>query len=202
MKLLLSTASPYARKVWVMLHEKGLADRTELIRVAAIEDPEALLAANPVGLVPTLVRDDGESLYDSIVITEYLDYLGGPRFYPQAGEARWQALRAQALCDGMLDAAVDTVLDRRRPNAEQSPSWQARLADRIERLLAEMERQIAGLPADADGLAQLFFPCALDYLLFREIVPDWRPAHPRLADWFAAAIARESLRATDPRLHA
>lgn len=201
MKLLLSPVSPYARKVWIVEIEKSLEGQIEHILLSALDDPPPLLAANPVGLVPTLLRNDGEALYDSIVITEFLDSLdGSPLFYPPSGDARWAALKAQALADGMLDASISTLLDRRRPEGERSALWQRRWADRIGRVIGEIERIVDQLDPRATGLAQIVFPAALDYVLFRDIVPDWRVEHRRLARWFEAACERESVRRTDPRL--
>ncbi|MGK2910579.1 MAG: glutathione S-transferase family protein [Sphingobium sp.] len=201
LKLMLLPVSPYARKAWIVAIEKGLEGCIEHLSMSALDDPPPLLAANPVGLVPTLIRENGDPLYDSIVITEYLDSLdGSPRFYPRDGEARWDTLRAQALADGMLDASISILLDRRRPEGQRSPEWQARWVARIGRVIDQIEKDTATLDPRALGLAQIVYPVALDYVLFRSIIADWRPNHQRLADWFATAAERPSFQRTDPRL--
>jgi len=111
MKLHYNPASPYVRKVRVLAIETGLMERIELVpeKVSPVDPNPDVVADNPVGKIPALVTDEGDALYDSRVICEYLDALhGGTRMFPERGEARWSALRRQALADGMLDAAVIT----------------------------------------------------------------------------------------------
>ncbi|TFH48732.1 MAG: glutathione S-transferase, partial [Lysobacterales bacterium] len=111
MKLYYSPASPYVRKVRVLALETGLMENIELAAVSLTPiGPDANLCGdNPIGKIPTLVRDDGSALYDSRVICEYLDAQhGGKRMFPDNGDARWNAVRRQALADGILDAAVGT----------------------------------------------------------------------------------------------
>ena len=109
MQIHFSPASPFVRKVMVAAHELGLVDRLETLPSAAhpVNRDQSILARNPLGQVPTLVTDDGRTLYDSRVICEYLNDLGRGSLFP-AGEARWRALTEQALGDGMLAAAVLT----------------------------------------------------------------------------------------------
>ena len=100
MKLFISLMSPYARKVRMVVIEKGLADQVEMVESAPYDKPEILLAANPLSKVPALVRDDGPSLFDSPVICEYLDSLSAQNpLLPAAGEERWAVLRLLALAD-------------------------------------------------------------------------------------------------------
>jgi glutathione S-transferase len=109
MKLHWSPRSPFVRKVMVVVHELGLADRITRVRtVAATTKPQAeLMQDNPLSKIPTLVLDDGTVIYDSPVICEYLDFLdGAPKLHPAEPEARLAALRRQALGDGFLDMLV------------------------------------------------------------------------------------------------
>ncbi len=109
MRLLLTRTSPFAHKVHLALLEKGVACEYEYVQLG---DP-ALLALNPLGKVPTLVRDDGRPLYDSAVILQWLERFGRPLF-PADPDARIDALQWEATCDGACDAIVASVAERRR----------------------------------------------------------------------------------------
>ena len=108
MKLHWSPKSPYVRKVMVCAHELGLLERLELVRsVAAMQKPNAqLMRDNPLSKIPTLVLDDGTTLFDSVVICEYLNDLADGSLFPVQGAAKWRALRWHALGDGLLDALI------------------------------------------------------------------------------------------------
>src|SRR5690606_38776840 len=108
MKIYFSPASPFVRKCMAVAHETGLVDRIEKLPSAAnpVNRDRTVIASNPLGQVPTLITDDGQALYDSRVICEYLDDLGGGKLFPATGKARWQALADQALADGILGAAL------------------------------------------------------------------------------------------------
>ena len=109
MKLHWSPRSPFVRKVMIVAHERGLADRITRVRtVAATSKPHAeLMKDNPLSKIPTLALDDGMVIYDSPVISEYLDELDGtPKLFPKEPKARLEALRRQALGDGFLDLLV------------------------------------------------------------------------------------------------
>ena len=111
MKLYYSSASPYARKVVVVAHELGLDKRIELVPASVVPlKPEPTISkANPLAKIPTLLTDEGEPLYDSGVITEYLDSLStGRKVIPASGPARWRVKRLEALGDGMTDAGILT----------------------------------------------------------------------------------------------
>jgi glutathione S-transferase len=141
MRLLLSPTSPYARKVHVALLEKGLA--VELVYVATV-DP-AVSAANPLGKIPALVREDGSTLYDSAVILQYLEVIAPtPPFYPADPLARVEALRWEALCDGICDAAVAQMIERRRAPERQEPKATAHQEAKIARGLATLEADLTG----------------------------------------------------------
>jgi glutathione S-transferase len=123
MKLHWSPRSPFVRKVMIVAHERGVADRLNCVRtVAEMTTPRAeLMKDNPLSKIPTLVLDDGLVLYDSPVICEYLDALDGdPRLFPQHGRARIVALRRQALGDGFLDLLVLARNERMRPQPSQA----------------------------------------------------------------------------------
>jgi glutathione S-transferase len=199
MKLLYSQASPFARKVLVVAHEHGIADRIELVPVmlTPVAPSAAVNAANPVGKIPTLVLEDGTALFDSRVIAEYLDWTAGQRLFPANGPARWAALRLAAAADGMLDALILTRYERFiRPVEKQFDDWAAGQ-------LAKAWRTLDALEAEADGFAavgigEIGVGCALGYLDFRYGAIDWRGSHPRLAKFYEGFAARPSMQATQP----
>jgi glutathione S-transferase len=200
MQLFYSVTSPYARKVRVMAMEKGLAEGIELVHCNPHVPDKRLLDVNPMSRIPTLVREGGIPLFDSPVICEWLDGLGvGPALIPRAGEGRWVVLRGQALADGMMDDAVIVVLERKRPESQQSPEQiEARVAA-LQRCADLMESAVMAFPGDL-SLAHIAAGCALGYLDFRLPELDWRGDRTRLAEWFEAFSGRPSMAATRPDL--
>lgn len=199
MKLLISPTSPYVRKTRVLMREKGLLDRIEEISLNPHQDPAELLAQNRLGKIPVLVRDDGDAFYDSPVICEYLDCLtDAPRLIPASGEARWAILRAQALADGILDLTVAIVMERARPEAEQSRKSMARWREKIERSVGGMSETLSAIPANGFDLGRIACAVTLGYLDFRLPEYDWRGAQPELIDWYANVAARKSMEETAP----
>lgn len=198
MQLIYAKPSPYSRKVRVTVLEKGLAGQVEDIIVSPLEDPAALLEANPLGKVPALRLDDGRCLYDSWVICEYLDSLApSPRLIPD-GAARFELLCRAALADGVLDAAVTARLELLRPEAMRWAPWTDRQRRAIERGLAVMEQDVAAL-GPAPTLAHIEFAVTLEYLDFRLPEVAWRAGHPALAAWLGEFSQRPSMRATVPQ---
>lgn len=196
MKLFKSDASPYARKAHAVAIEKGVASRIKFVTASPLDNPPDLIAANPLAKIPALVLDDGTALYDSPVICEYLDTLDPQKpMIPASGAARWKVLCEQARADGVTDAALLIVLERRRPEAERSAYWQARWRAAILRGVAEMAREA---PKTID-LGAIATGCALGYLDFRLGDIDWRTDNPSLADWFEALSRRPSMRETAPK---
>lgn len=194
-----SPTSPFVRKVMVLLHETGLNGRVTLETVDGWAEPAALTGDNPLSMVPTLVLDDGSSLYDSGVICDYLDRLHpGERLIPPQGDARWQVLREQALADGMLECAVLIFVElMRRPEDKRWDWWLALKRRAITRSLDMLEQQAERLSGRVD-LGSISIAVALGYLDFRGAVADWRDGRPRLAGWFAGFSSRPSMTATAP----
>lgn len=198
MKLLYSPTSPYARKVRIVVREKGLLSSvTEIIRLPADKQPE-LLAANPLGKVPALILDDHSALFDSPVICEYLDQLvKKPRLVP-AGAARWPALRAQALADGLLDVAVAAVLESRQPPEQQSPTTLAHWREQMRSAVVWMHKELAVMGPDP-GIGHIAMAVSLAYLDFRHPDFPWRNhAETVLIDWYAEFAGRQSMLETVP----
>jgi glutathione S-transferase len=220
MKLYYSPTSPYVRKVVVVAIEAGLDGLIER-RPTNVQEPDAeFLAHNPLGKVPALLTEDGQVLFDSPVICEYLDSLhAGPRLFPEAEPALWQALRRQALADGILDAALLCRFERMRPEAYRWPQW-------IERQWAKVDRGLDALERDAPALAghsrssgkvatgatsrgevargevtigEVAVGVALGWLDFRFPYTPWRWNRPALAAWFETFADRPSMRSTLPQ---
>ena len=197
MKLYFSPASPYVRKVRAVAIECGLIDRIELVPTDVYASGNNYEKVNPVHRVPALQLDDGMSLFDSPVICEYLDSLHqGHKLFPPVGKARWQALRLQAMGDGILDAAVPRRQESLRPEAQQS-------AARIATYQKMMRQTLDALEAEADQLSgatigTLAVACALGYLDFRFASDEWRKGRPKLAAWYESFAKRPSLAQTVP----
>ncbi len=195
MQLFCSVNSPYARKCRVILREHGVS--CDEVMVNALENPPELLAVNPLGKVPVLVTDAGLPLCDSTIIAEYLDARGsGARLIPEGAE-RLPLLALAALADGVMDLAVEWVLQTRRPAEMQWPDWIARRREAILRTLRVLER--CGLMADeAVTLAHINIGCALAYLDFRHPTLLWRAECPALAAFLDAFSQRASMQQTRP----
>ncbi len=196
MKLAYSPASPYVRKAMACAIARGIDGRIEKWTVPTT-DP-ALLTLNPLSKVPSLQTDDGVALFDSPVICEYLDSIGdAPKLFPAPGPARWNALRQQALGDGIMDASQP----RRREIA--LPQDEGRIGY-IETQRAKVTRAVDVLEAEADKLGDLTtigeitIGCALGYLDFRYANEPWRPGHPKLEAWYARVVKLAPLAGTMP----
>lgn len=198
MKLYGSLTSPYVRKARILIREKNLPCEFVVADAWAADSP--IPALNPLGKVPVLALDNGDALFDSPVIVEYLDSLQAPALLATAGAARWDMLRWQALADGVLDAVVTRLLESRRPEAQQSADNLRRQEEKIARSLDYMARRLGNGPwfvADRFTLADLVVAVALEYTDFR-YPHDWRGRHPRLGQWLAGVGARPSFIETRP----
>jgi glutathione S-transferase len=201
MRMHVNPASPFARKVRIVARESGVLSRLQEVdtAVSPVTPNADLGGANPLVKIPALVLDDGSTLYDSRVIAEYLDALGTARLFPAAGPERWQALRLQALCDGILDAAVLTRYETAvRPQVLQWDDWIAGQRRKIDGGLQALERE-HGAWNDRFGIGQIGAACVLGYLDFRFPNIDWRASSPGLKGWFARVGERSSIRDTMPK---
>ena len=199
MKLFSSTRSPFVRKVMVFAHETGLAGRIDCNRtlVAPTKPNPEVMALNPLNKLPTLVLDDGRALYDSRVICEYLDGLhDGPRLFPAEPSARIEALRRQALGDGMMDFLLVWLSERSRPAPQQLPELIAACRTKLTTVLDALEREAPSLAATPLGIAHIAIGCALGYADFRFNDEAWRTGRPHLAAWAETIHARPSFQAT------
>lgn len=190
MRLLSSPPSPYGRKVKIAAALLGLAGGITVEPTDTNRADGPLRAANPLGKIPALVLDDGTALFDSRVILDYLDHLaGGGRIVPREAEARFAALRLQALCDGILDALLLQVYERRfRPEPLWHQPWLDYQAEKVTRALALLERDPPRLDPLPD-VGQIALACALGYQDLR-FQGRWRDAHPALVQWLARFAAQ------------
>lgn len=178
-----SAPSPFGRKIRIAIKILGLDNDVE-IRAADPTDPnDDLRKQNPVGKVPTLIADDGAAYYDSRVILEYLDSrAGGGRIIPRDGQARFEALRLQALCDGICDASLLQIYETRfRPPERHEEKWLSLQAGKVERGLAALEASPPGLDA-TPNVGQIALACTLGYRDLR-FEGKWRNDHPKLVGW-------------------
>ncbi|CEJ11735.1 putative GST-like protein YibF [bacterium YEK0313] len=199
MKIYFSPASPFVRKVMVVAHELGCADRIEKLDSAAgpVARDARIRQSNPLGQVPTFFTDDGEALYDSRVICEYLDAQAGGRLFG-SGAARWRLLTEQSLGDGLLDAALLIRYERvARPKELYWADWEKGQMGKIADALARLEALAPGLGGRVD-IGTITFGCGLGYLDFRFPEFDWRKDHPAGAAWYQAFSQRPSMQATVP----
>ncbi len=204
MKIFHSAASPFVRKVQVTAHELGPGKRIELLESAAHpvnRDPN-IVAFNPTGQVPTLLTDEGEPLFDSRVICEYLDAMDGRGLiFPPSGPARWRALREQSVGDSLLDAALLVRYEKYvRPSDLGWDGWLNGQMQKIDSCLSVINAEAANFGSRFD-IGTLTTACALGYLDFRFSSFDWRSAAPSAACWFEEVSKRASLLDTMPFDH-
>ncbi|MDX9715915.1 glutathione S-transferase [Thauera sp. AutoDN2] len=200
MKLLASLTSPYARKIRILLDEKALP--FELVVDSPWEANTRIPELNPLGKVPVLIADNGETFFDSPVIAGYLETLGAPpALLPADPLDAVRVRQTEALADGVTDAAVGALLESRRPDGERSDREIARQKDKIDRGLAELERRLDHRHAfnGADmQLGDIAAAVALAYLDLRFPDIDWRARHPGLLPFAERMFARESFKRTQP----
>jgi glutathione S-transferase len=197
MKLRYSTSSPFARKAWLAVLELGLEDKVERIPTNPLKREDVLGSPNPLGKIPNLETDDGMVLYDSPVVVEYLDAEhGGNRLVPKSGPARWNALRRQALADGMIDGTVLCFIEGMRKPERQSAGWIAHNRAAVERGLAALEDEAADLgdgENDPATVGHLTIYIALEMADMHFADLDWHASHPKLAAWAEAFAKRPSV---------
>ena len=200
MRLFYSPTSPYARKIVVLLAEIGQSAAVDLVIGSGtpIDTGSAPLAQNPLGKIPALEREGGAALYDSRVITRYLDDRLDAGLYPK-GDRLWETLTLEATADGILDAAILMVYETRvRPEDKRFDPWVEGQWSKIERALDALEsRWMSHLHGPLD-MGQIAVGCALGYVDFRHGARDWRKGRPLLAAWEAVFAARASMVASVP----
>ena len=201
MKLYHAPASPFVRKVMVLLHEAGAVDQVTLIPASGnpLQPGTMPVDRNPLGKIPALERPDGPALYDSRVITRYLDDRLTAGLYPAAPRL-WDTLVIEATGDGIAEAAVLMRYEMHvRTEGTRSPDWVEAQWQKIDRALTAIEDRWMSHLAGPFDMGQVALASALGYLDFRHGDRDWRGTHPALAAWGAEVSGRPSLAATIPQ---
>lgn len=196
LKLWYSPASPFVRKVLVFAHEAGLADSITLVPGDVWSPETAITKDNPLGKVPALVTPDGV-FAGSYLCCEYLDSLhAGARLIPSDPRERWPVLQLHAFADGIIEAAVATVIEQlRRPKELVYQGTVDRQSGKINRTL---DRIAPMALTQAPDIATITLGCALGYLDFRMPQLAWRDGRSTLGKWYETFSARKSMQATVP----
>lgn len=202
MTLFSHVASPFGRKVLVLLHETGQQTRVTLhpVTLSPTAPDDTFNKANPLGKVPALQLADGSVIHDSRVILDYLDqqHVGNP-LIPPGGSARWRRLTLASTADGIMDAAVLIRYERGlRPAQKQWQAWMTAQSDKVLRALASFEQNAMAELASHFDIAAISLACALAYLDLRLPDLDWRTPNPQLTAWYAEVDLRPSMLATRP----
>ncbi len=198
MQLYHAAASPFVRKVMVVLHETGQLDNVEIVpaQVSPTTTGDRVLTLNPLGKLPTLVREDGPALYDSRVICRYLDARRGGRLYSE--RRIWEVLTLEATADGIMEAALSMVYEGRRAEGERSSGWIEAQWGKVARGLDALgDRWLSHLSGPLD-MGQIAVGCALGYLDLRLGDRAWRTGRDGLAAWDAQFAQRPAMQATRP----
>ena len=200
MKLILTLTSPFARKVRIVMAEKKI-DYEPVVDIpweATTRVPDF----NPLGKVPVLVMDDGNTLFDSRVIVEYLDMISPVhRLIPEGGRQRIQVKRWEALADGISEAAATAYLERQRPEALRSLEWIDRQQGKITLGLKSLSADLGEKKwcmGDVYTLADIAVGCTFAYLNLRFPELDWRTTYPNLAKLDDRLLQRPSHQDTLP----
>ena len=203
MKLLSSPASPYTRKVRIVLTEKKIECELETVDVAPAENP--VNAHNPLGKIPTLLLDDGSALYDSRVIVEFLDGKSPiSRLIPEELRDRIAVRRWEALADGVLDAGLLVRYEAMRDAKEQSKAWTDKQLGRMKRGMALMAADLGERPwchAERYSLADIAVGCCLGWLNFRKPGGlDWLAEYRALGKHYEKLMTRPAFADTVPQV--
>jgi len=195
-KLFMVGASPYARKVRVLAIERGVFDRIEPVIANPHERPAALVAANPLSKVPTLIADDGSVHIDSLAICMYLDTLGAAApLVPLGGASRWPVMQRHALAHGIMDCSVTRRMESLLTPEPDRLKWMDKQFQTTVRTLDWFEEKIDGF-GGAIAIDTITLGCALSYVDFRLASDDWRANRPKLAAWHAAFEKRPAMEQT------
>jgi glutathione S-transferase len=207
LRLFVTPASPWVRRVTVSIIELGLQDRVQLVQTRwphrwatqTVDYMPEFLDATPVARIPALVTDEGLRLADSGVICDYLNAeFGGYKLLPQAGSGRWEQLATISIVNGLLEAQIARRAESLRDASERSSDFIRKMRDREARCFLALEPAARSFVADVD-LAQISVAAACGYADFRFPSDDWRRASPTLARWFDRFSERPSMRLTMPR---
>lgn len=196
MKLHSTITSAFARKVWIVAYETGVIDRIERIPTNPHTD-QYLLSDNPLCRIPTLVLSNGEVLFNSPVICEYLDSLhDGPKLFPASGSERWFALKLQALGDGILDTNMSRRSELMRPLGGRDLDLIEHRKQALEASYTWLDDHIHGIKSRPFSIGHIAIGCALGYSLVAFPNEMWWVHYKRLAAWHTQVEERASMIAT------
>ncbi|MEM6487518.1 MAG: glutathione S-transferase [Pseudomonadota bacterium] len=202
MKLYFSPTSPFVRKVMLVLYLRNIVEGVQLIPGSGTptQPNKQILGANPLGKIPCLVTDEGQTLYDSRVICRYLDSVSGGTLYPGGAEG-FDVLRRESLADGIMDAGVLAMYEHRlRPEPMRHQPIVDAMTGKIERSLAAFEAEVDAITgAPAPRIDHITLACALGYLDFRFSGLGWRSKAPKIAAWFDDFRETPAMLTTAPR---
>jgi glutathione S-transferase len=199
MKLLAATASPYTRKVRIVLAEKKIECDLQMVDVAPVDNP--VNPHNPLGKIPTLILDDGTALYDSRVIVEYLDNVSPiSRLIPDNNRDRSAVRRWEALADGVLDAGLLWRYESLRDKKEQSAAWQGKQLARMRRGMEQLAKEIGAFcHGERYSLADIAVGCCVGWLDFRKPgAVDWRAEYEPVSRHYDKMMERPAFADTVP----
>lgn len=203
MKLVYAQPSPFVRKAMVLLEQAGQTGAVELVDGfgSPVAPSDNAIAANPVGKIPCLILDDGTTIYDSRVITRYLDKKFNLSMYPD-GDAEFTTLTLEAHADAVLDACILCVYEIRcRDEAIHSAEWLTGQRGKVNRGLDALEKNwIPHLKGQID-IGHIAVGCLLGYLDFRVEMGgwgDWRTNRPQLTTWGEEFLQRPVMKTTAP----
>jgi glutathione S-transferase len=196
MKLRWSPTSPFVRKVVVLMKEKGIEDQIEKEKSNPLSREDRAATPSPLGKIPCLVTDAGQSVFDSPVIMEYLDATcDGPEMLPKSGDARWTTLRRQATADGMITSMVTCFVESLKKPERQSGGVMAHNKGIVFNGIAALEQE-AGTFGDAVDVGTISIAVALAFADQTFPEDDWRVDNPTLAAWFDVFDKRPSMTET------
>ena len=203
MKLIGSNASPYVRKVRIVMAEKKLD--YQFVQENVWADDTTIAKSNPLGKVPCLVMEGGEAVFDSRVIVEYLDTLSPVgKLIPAQGRERAEVKTWEALADGLVDAAILARLEATwagRQDSERSQAWMDRQLGKVQASLKSMSQGLGDKPFCSGihlSLSDIAVGCTLGWLEFRFPQIDWRSEHPNLGKLLDKLMQRASFADTKP----
>ena len=198
MKLYVTFTSPYARLARIVIIEKGLEERVEIVGAKTRTPDSPYYQINPSGRVPYLVDDAGVGMEDSQLICAYLDGLDGePRFHP-ASDPDWSNRRLEASARSMLDGIAVWAREMGRPESERSPTTLAHEAARSQRMADLFEAEATSRMLQGPlNMGQLVLAVALETARLRGL-GDLTQGRPQLAVWLAHVSRLTSIRATAP----
>ena len=203
MKLIGSLASPYVRKVRIVMAEKKLD--YQFVREDVWGDATTIALSNPLGKVPCLVMEGGEAVFDSRVIVEYLDTLSPVgKLIPPQGRERAEVKTWEALADGVVDAAILARLERiwaHRQEGERSQAWIDYQLRKVNDGLKAMSQGLGDKPFCSGihlSLSDIAVGCALGWLEFRFPEIAWRSEYPNLGKLMDKLMQRPSFADTKP----